>query len=183
MLSFSTLAGLATTILLAASHTSAHPGHDIEKELADRATFLSRAENLHSKCGKQHIARNLHTHAAERRADLVRKLRAKRGISNNLEIRDVNSVLSKDHHSNLDDIEFDTDPSKLFSGNASCLLQPETTEGPYYVSGELIREDMREDQTGIEMILDLQFIDTTTCKPLKDQFIEFWSCNATVSFQ
>lgn len=50
------------------------------------------------------------------------------------------------------------------------------------VWGEPIRHDMRESQPGVELILDVQVINTKTCQPLQNVYIEFWSCNATVSF-
>ena len=40
---------------------------------------------------------------------------------------------------------------------------------------------MREEQEGIELAVDLQVIDTNTCEPLANQYIEFWHTNATVS--
>lgn len=31
------------------------------------------------------------------------------------------------------------------------------------------------------MMLDLQLIDVETCEPVKNQFVEFWQANQTVS--
>ncbi|GMF62816.1 unnamed protein product [Phytophthora fragariaefolia] len=60
-----------------------------------------------------------------------------------------------------------------------CLLEPEVTEGPYYVSGELIRSDIREDQPGIDLYVDLQFIDVNTCSPVNGMYIDLWHANAS----
>jgi hypothetical protein len=66
-----------------------------------------------------------------------------------------------------------TSLSTIFAGNKSCILVLEVTEGPYYVSGELIRSDLREEasQKGIDLILDIQVIDFSTCKPLPNVMV------------
>jgi protocatechuate 3,4-dioxygenase beta subunit len=47
------------------------------------------------------------------------------------------------------------------------------------VSGELIRSDIREEQTGIDLLLDVQLLDVHTCKPLSNVLVDFWACNST----
>jgi hypothetical protein len=37
----------------------------------------------------------------------------------------------------------------IFGAKTSCVLTPEDTVGPYYVSGELIRSNLVEDQPGV----------------------------------
>ena len=59
------------------------------------------------------------------------------------------------------------------------MTAPEVTEGPYYINNELVRGDIREDQGGIDLLLDIGVIDTTTCQPLEDAFVEIWSCNVS----
>jgi protocatechuate 3,4-dioxygenase beta subunit len=88
-------------------------------------------------------------------------------------------VLGTDHKSNLTGITVDTDPTTLFAGNNSCILTPEVTQGPYWVEGELLREDITEDQEGISLTLDIQIIDVNTCEPVPQAFLEMWHCNAT----
>ncbi|KAJ1564712.1 hypothetical protein HK096_006641 [Nowakowskiella sp. JEL0078] len=61
--------------------------------------------------------------------------------------------------------------------SVKCVMAPELTEGPYYVGGEYVRPDMRETQPGVELLLDLQFIDLNTCKVIPNAMIEFWHCN------
>lgn len=67
----------------------------------------------------------------------------------------------------------------IFGSNASCVLTPENIGGPYYVSGEQIRSNVVEDQQGVPMFLEIQFIDVATCKPATNLFVEIWACNAT----
>uniref|UniRef100_H3H631 Pectate lyase n=1 Tax=Phytophthora ramorum TaxID=164328 RepID=H3H631_PHYRM len=45
-------------------------------------------------------------------------------------------------------------------------LEPEVTQGPYYVNGELVRSDVREDQEGVDLYADVQIIDVNTCEPV-----------------
>ena len=47
--------------------------------------------------------------------------------------------------------------------------------------GELIRNDIKEDQEGVPLYLDIQLIDTNTCEPVPQVYLDFWHCNATVS--
>lgn len=53
-----------------------------------------------------------------------------------------------------------TAASTLFSSykNVSCILTPEVTQGPYYVTGEYIRTDVTEDQDGVPVHLEYQYV-------------------------
>lgn len=96
-----------------------------------------------------------------------------------LRARDLEGVLATDHKSNLTGITVDSGPSILFAGNNSCILTPETTQGPYWVQGELVREDITDDEEGVPLTLDIQIIDVKTCEPVPDAFLEIWHCNST----
>ncbi|KLO08582.1 aromatic compound dioxygenase [Schizopora paradoxa] len=63
--------------------------------------------------------------------------------------------------------------------NHTCVTAPEIEEGPFYVNDELVRTDMREDQAGVDLNLDVVIIDSSTCKPVPDALVELWSANAT----
>jgi hypothetical protein len=52
-------------------------------------------------------------------------------------------------HKSYLDYSLATDAATIFAANTSCILTPEVTVGPYYVSGELIRSDVVEDQAGV----------------------------------
>ena len=49
------------------------------------------------------------------------------------------------------------------------------------VTGELVRQDITEDQQGVPLYMDFQLIDTNTCEPLPNIYTDIWYCNATVS--
>lgn len=66
-------------------------------------------------------------------------------------------------------------PHYDFLTNDTCLLFPETTQGPYYFPrSEILRQDMREGQPGIETELDISLIDVNTCEPLEGALISLW---------
>lgn len=79
------------------------------------------------------------------------------------------------------DFSFDTSPNALFGANTSCILTPEVTAGPYYVTGEMIRQNVKELQhsDGVDMFLQTQYIDVNTCLPVPDVWVDIWSANAT----
>ncbi|KAF9887934.1 hypothetical protein FE257_009456 [Aspergillus nanangensis] len=171
------LAGLASV-------ASAHPGHDVKAEAAERAAFLKRAAphaRSLNQCADVLRARGLEKQNVARRVQTVEALRRRKGLETRsafLKARDLDTVLDTDHHSSLD-VDQSTDANTLFASNATCILGPDVTQGPYYVTGELIRRNIVEDQAGVPLYLDIQMIDTNTCEPVPQIYLDFWHCNAT----
>ncbi|KAJ5047682.1 uncharacterized protein L3040_003502 [Drepanopeziza brunnea f. sp. 'multigermtubi'] len=164
-----------------ASNVVAHPGHDIQEEIAERAAFMQFAKKDLSHCAAKLKARGMDKSNVARRAALARNARKKRSIQEDapyMRARDLTSVLATSHLSS-EAYDNSTEASILFSGNSSCILSPEVTQGPYYVAGEYVRKDITEDQEGIDLLLDTQVIDVKTCDPVPDAMIEIWHCNAT----
>ncbi|KAL5427625.1 hypothetical protein PMIN07_009107 [Paraphaeosphaeria minitans] len=169
MLQFSTLLVAA----LAAIPSLAHPGHDVATEIAERAEYRSSKEYRSlSHCADAIKARD-HM-MVKRRIEQVQQLQEKRG----LERRSLTDVLKKDHKSTKN-VTPDSSAASIFGSNNSCILQPETTEGPYYVTGELVRKDITDGQKGVPLTFDVQLIDTNTCKPVSNVALEAWYCNST----
>ena len=48
------------------------------------------------------------------------------------------------------------------------------------VSGELIRQNITENEKGIPLTFNILTLDHKTCKPLAGEFVEIWSVNGTV---
>lgn len=71
------------------------------------------------------------------------------------------------------------DPSILFTSGGSTVLNPEGEIGPFYVLGEYVRSDIRNDEPGVDVVLEAQLIDVTTCEPLPDVYFDIWSANST----
>lgn len=167
---------LAVSGLYLLSTCFAHPGHDLTQEKAERRSFLEsvrRASLGH--CAETLKARGVEARNAARRSAQVQGARVRRGLSK----RDADSVLAESHNETDLGYTLNTDASTLFSSNNSCVLTPEVTQGPYYVSGEYVRRNIIEDQSGVDIVLDYQVIDVDTCEPVPDVYVEIWHCNST----
>ncbi|WP_329597950.1 intradiol ring-cleavage dioxygenase [Streptomyces pseudovenezuelae] len=64
------------------------------------------------------------------------------------------------------------------ASEACYKLTSETTEGPYYIDADKIRQDITEDKEGIPLTLRLKVIDSETCKPIADAAVDIWHCDA-----
>ncbi|KAF2018155.1 protocatechuate 3,4-dioxygenase beta subunit [Aaosphaeria arxii CBS 175.79] len=181
---FSALPALLGAILVA-QEAIAHPGESAAEhaqEIAERNAYFKTHKRSLAHCAEKLKARGNDAAMHARRSAMVDGLRKKRSISQEkpyLHARDAEEVLNKNHKSNLTNVHPDTDPAILFAGNNSCVLTPETTQGPYWVSGELIRQDIHENQEGVPLTLDIQIIDTNTCEPVPKAYLEIWHCNST----
>lgn len=71
--------------------------------------------------------------------------------------------------------------SEVFDAETSCILAPNVTNGPYYVAGEYMRSNVIEDEfcDGVNMFLEVQYIDINTCEPIPAVAVDVWNCNAT----
>ncbi|ETS87784.1 hypothetical protein PFICI_01612 [Pestalotiopsis fici W106-1] len=163
---FSTFSTLATL----AAFTAAHPGHDLSADIAQRAAFkkVSTRSNL-SHCSSQLEARGIEKRNLARRSKAVQQMRK----------RDLESVLATDHNATSSGYTKNTPESTIFASENSCVLTPEETDGPYYVTGEYVRKNIVEYQTGVPITLDYQVINVDTCEPVSDVYVEIWHCNAT----
>ncbi|KAJ2896716.1 hypothetical protein MKZ38_005286 [Zalerion maritima] len=161
---------------LAANLASAHPGHNIKQEAVVRRDAMKAMKGPRSlgHCAEKIKSRGLERKNVLRRNNLMNTLVQKRG----LKARDLDSVLATSHLSS-EDYDLDTDEATLFASNGSCVLTPEVTQGPYYVDGEYVREDMSEDQPGVPLYIDAQVLDVDTCDPVESVYVEAWHCNAT----
>jgi protocatechuate 3,4-dioxygenase beta subunit len=61
----------------------------------------------------------------------------------------------------------------------SCTLTPEVTEGPYYVDGPAVRQDITEGRPGVPVDLRITVLDTTTCQPVANAAVDIWHCDAS----
>lgn len=74
-----------------------------------------------------------------------------------------------------------TPEEAIFGGNTSAILSPTITDGPYYIWGETTREDVREElySDGVDVFLEVQYIDVNTCRPIQGAYVDIWNANAT----
>jgi protocatechuate 3,4-dioxygenase beta subunit len=59
-----------------------------------------------------------------------------------------------------------------------CVLTPEMTEGPYYLTGEPERRDVTEGKAGTPLRLQLIVADATRCLPIPGAVVEIWHSDA-----
>lgn len=168
---------LLTFGLLALPAALAHPGHDLAEEAAERAEFVKRSPNSVRSCAPQLTRRGNLEAALARRQEMSKKARTKRGLNSPLVRRDFAAYNFT--HESTSGVTYGDDETLLFSDNSTCILQPEVTQGPYYVDGELIRSDITEDQEGVPLYLDIQLVDTSTCEPVPAVYMDLWHCNST----
>jgi protocatechuate 3,4-dioxygenase beta subunit len=87
------------------------------------------------------------------------------------------------NHNATSQLSYDmfTPLEEVFSANTSCILAPLVTDGPYYVVGEKLRSNVKETQfsDGIDVFLEVQYIDVNTCKAIPSVAVDIWNCNAT----
>jgi protocatechuate 3,4-dioxygenase beta subunit len=69
-------------------------------------------------------------------------------------------------------------PAAVASGQVSCVLTPEQTEGPYYIAGEKLRRDITEGRPGVPLLLRLRVVDVSTCRPIKGAAVDLWHSDA-----
>jgi protocatechuate 3,4-dioxygenase beta subunit len=69
-------------------------------------------------------------------------------------------------------------PAAVAKGLVTCVLTPELTEGPYYVSGEKVRHDITEGKPGTPLLLSLAVLDASTCRPVRNAAVDVWHCDA-----
>lgn len=121
---------LISTLVVAATVAStvlAHPGHDTSHEQQVRSAFLKNTNRRDlSECSEQMRKRGFEAQATQRRAAKANAAREKRGIVK----RDVPTLLNTTHASS-ESYTPSTDEATIFSGNNSCILSPEVTQGPY----------------------------------------------------
>ena len=60
----------------------------------------------------------------------------------------------------------------------ACVLNPELTEGPYFLDGDLIRQDITDARPGAPLKLQILVNNATTCEPLSNAAVDIWHCDA-----
>ncbi|CDU24996.1 uncharacterized protein SPSC_04829 [Sporisorium scitamineum] len=176
------LLAAATTVAIVAAHPGEAP--PTKAEIAAGRLYKRSAQAQYRRCGSSLQRRQTFEAQQRRRQLLLDQLRTHRTLLHRRADTDyVSEVLNTTHLSNRTDLTPNSTTSTVFSNSSSssdaCVLQPEVTIGPYWVSGELVRSDVSEDQAGVPLYLDTQFVDVKTCDPVRGMWWEIWSCNST----
>ncbi|KAF3936527.1 hypothetical protein ABW19_dt0208229 [Dactylella cylindrospora] len=181
---YSTFSTFAAASLLLQSVSVFGHGDESHEAIRKRDEFIGQRSL--AACRGNAKAKALFKRSYDRRSAMLNEVRKERGLearslehSHLIAKRDFDTVAQIDHNNSFADATFDVDSIVLFSGNTSCLLMPEVTEGPYFVSGEYVRSDITDGQAGVDLYLDIQIIDINTCEPVSSAFFDAWHTNAT----
>jgi protocatechuate 3,4-dioxygenase beta subunit len=68
------------------------------------------------------------------------------------------------------------------AGAVGCVLTPEMTEGPYYLSGEKLRRNITEGRPGTRLDLRLSVVDASTCRAIKGAIVDIWHADAAGAY-
>lgn len=117
-----------SAISLLSAVGSAHPGHNVAEEAAERRSFLDSVKRSSlAHCSEKLKARGVEDRNIQRRQNYLEAARMKK---RSLQRRDLDSVLATSH--NETGVTPNLDADSLFAGNHSCVLTPEVTQGPYF---------------------------------------------------
>ena len=61
---------------------------------------------------------------------------------------------------------------------ATCKLNAEQEEGPFYIADELFRSNLVEDKPGVPLSLRIVLLDAHSCQPLAHAIVDIWHCDA-----
>ncbi|OGE51037.1 hypothetical protein PENARI_c015G00385 [Penicillium arizonense] len=183
---------LAVAAACLAAPAIAHPGekhdpHHVKREVHARDAMAAHAKRSLGACESTLHARELNKRSIARRSHTVQNLRKKRGITATPQKWRRNlAALEKweaiDHNrTGILDYSPATPESMVFAANTSCILSPTVTDGPYYVWGEVVRQNVKEDlySDGVDVFLEVQYIDINTCRPVQGALVDIWQANAT----
>lgn len=136
------------TSLFLASSVIAHPGGNTNKDFLRRQAHLDHPNrrNVHS-CKRDLVESGWVREQHRRRETRLHELRVAAGFAKPYE-------LVRRHVTEIED---------NYGIEAACTLDPESSEGPYWVAGELIRQDLVTGEKGAITHLD---VDTSTCQPV-----------------
>ncbi|KAK6065126.1 extracellular dioxygenase protein [Seiridium cupressi] len=167
----------------------AHPGEvhtaeEIKREIAAHKAQQAKTRRSLAEVGHSPAALALKERAVARRAAIAQKLREERGLTKkSLKSKRDQTALAEwsaiSHDVSDTGYTLDTPLDTIFGSNSTAGLVPEVTVGPYFVSGELIRTDVTDGESGVPLHLDLQFVDISTYAPIEDLLVDIWACNAT----
>lgn len=179
-------------VLALAGVAIAHPGEHhntlhMKREVSARDQAARYGAKSLAACSDSLDARSLEERSVKRRAATVERLRQKRNIANGHKtskraLADIQSWDAVNHNmSAVYNFDQSTSIDTIFGANTSCILAPEVTDGPYYIAGEYLRSNVKEasNSDGVDLFLEVQYIDTNTCKPVPKVAVDVWNANAT----
>ncbi|ROW15677.1 hypothetical protein VPNG_02170 [Cytospora leucostoma] len=189
MVAFTKMAAAGLTL---AAGVLAHPGehHDheeIRRDIEARDLNAAIGARALAQCSGGATARRMKQRSVQRRADKVRALREARGIKANpkkyrRDLADLEEWETVNHNkTGTYDYNAFTALETVFGANTSCVQTPIDTAGPYYIVGEYFRSNVKEVEhsDGVDLFLEVQYVDVTSCAPVPNVAVDVWNANAT----
>ncbi|KAH6644995.1 Intradiol ring-cleavage dioxygenase [Truncatella angustata] len=179
---------IATAVGFATAHPGeSHSANHVKREIVARENAAHAAARSLASCGNSAGAQALKARSVQRRAEALKSLRQKRGIKaparkNRRTLEDLQAWEAVNHNqTGVYDYDAFTPLANIFDANTSCILAPEITDGPYYVAGEYFRSNVIESESceGVNLFLEVQYIDVNTCEAIPSVAVDVWNCNAT----
>ncbi len=73
-------------------------------------------------------------------------------------------------------------PAAVASGVVTCVLAPESTDGPFYLEEQRLRRDIREGKRGVPLTLRLTVVDVSSCRAIRGAVVDVWHCDAAGAY-
>lgn len=188
MVGFSKIATGLTLAAGAIAHPGEHHSNDhIKREIEVRDLTAEIGARSLGACANSATARRIKQRNIQRRADTVKAIREARGITANPKKyrRDL-AALEKwetvnHNQTGVSNHDMFTALETVFDANTSCILAPEVTAGPYYMVGEYFRSNVKEAEwsDGVDLFLEVQYVDISDCSPVPNVAVDIWNANAT----
>lgn len=180
------LAAAASAVVYAHPGES-HTGEHLKREIAARDHHAAVGARALGQCSNSATARRMKQRSVQRRAETVEALRKERGIKAKPKKfrRDLADLQEWEtvNHNKTGALDYDmfTPLETVFDANTSCVLAPEITDGPYYVVGSYMRSNVKEAEhsEGVDLFLEVQYVDINTCGAIPNVAVDIWNCNAT----
>lgn len=189
MVSFTKMAAAGLTLAVGAlAHPGEHHDHEeIRRDIEARELNAALGARALAQCSGGATARRMKQRSVQRRAETVRALRKARGIKASPKkyrrtLADLQEWEAVDHNkTGAYDYDAFTALETVFGANTSCVQTPVDTAGPYYIVGEYFRSNVKEPEhsDGVDLFLEVQYVDITSCAPVPNVAVDVWNANAT----
>jgi len=73
-------------------------------------------------------------------------------------------------------------PEAIASGLVTCVLAPESTEGPFYLDDQRTRRNITEGRSGVPLTTRLTVVDVSTCRAIRGAAVDIWHCDAAGAY-
>ncbi|KUI61554.1 hypothetical protein VP1G_08743 [Cytospora mali] len=181
------IAGLTLTAGALAHPGEHHADEEIRREIEARDQHATLGARALAQCSGGAAARSLKQRSVQRRADRVKALREARGITaspkkHRRALADLQEWETRNHNMTaVYDYDMFSSIENVFDANTTCIQAPIDTAGPYYVVGEWFRSNVKEAEysDGIDLFLEVQYVDVGSCAPVPAVAVDVWGANAT----